>query len=70
MKNIISFDVGMKNLAYCLFQIGDDANNLTDYKILDEGCNHKKSKAYKMALKSVKKHGHGTRRVLKSTYLK
>ena len=34
MKNIISFDVGMKNLAYCLFQIGDDANNLTDYKIL------------------------------------
>ena len=34
MKNIISFDVGMKNLAYCLFQIGDDANNLTDYKVL------------------------------------
>ena len=41
-----------------------------DFKILDEGCNHKKSKAYKMALKSVKKHGHGTRRVKKSTYLK
>lgn len=41
-----------------------------DFKILDEGCNHKKSKAYKMALKSVKKHGHGTRRVPKSTYLK
>ena len=34
MKTVISFDVGMKNLAYCLFQIGDDANNLTDYKIL------------------------------------
>ena len=34
MKNVISFDVGMKNLAYCLFQIGDDANNLTDYKVL------------------------------------
>ena len=34
MKNIISFDVGMKNLAYCLFQIGDDVNNLTDYKVL------------------------------------
>ena len=41
-----------------------------DFKILDEGCNHKKSKAYKMALKSVKKNGHGTRRVPKSTYLK
>jgi hypothetical protein len=41
-----------------------------DFKILDEGCNHKKSKAYKMALKSVKKHGHGTRRVPKSKYLK
>ena len=34
MKTIISFDVGMKNLAYCLFQIGDDVNNLTDYKVL------------------------------------
>ena len=42
MKNVISFDVGMKNLAYCLFQVGDtdaDANNintsnLLDYKIL------------------------------------
>jgi hypothetical protein len=34
MKNVISFDVGMKNLAYCLFQIGDDVNNLTDYKVL------------------------------------
>jgi hypothetical protein len=41
-----------------------------DFKILYEGCNHKKSKAYKMALKSVKKNGHGTRRVPKSTYLK
>jgi len=34
MKTIISFDVGMKNLAYCLFQIGDDVNILTDYKVL------------------------------------
>jgi hypothetical protein len=34
MKNIISFDVGMKNLAYCLFQIGDDVNNFTYYKVL------------------------------------
>jgi len=34
MKTVISFDVGMKNLAYCLFQIGDDVNNLTDYKVL------------------------------------
>ena len=41
-----------------------------DYDIIRKGCNHKKSKAYKMALKSVKKHGHGTRRVPKSTYLK
>ena len=29
MKNVISFDVGMKNLAYCLFQVGDnDTNNI------------------------------------------
>ena len=40
MKNVISFDVGMKNLAYCLFQVGDNdtnninTNNLKDYKIL------------------------------------
>ena len=41
MKTILSFDVGMKNLAYCLFQIGNgvdnnnnNANNLTDYKVL------------------------------------
>ena len=41
MKNVISFDVGMKNLAYCLFQVGDndtndtnDTNNLKHYKIL------------------------------------
>lgn len=40
MKNVISFDVGMKNLAFCLFQVDDmDANNintsnLLDYKIL------------------------------------
>ena len=46
MKTVLSFDVGMKNLAYCLFQIGNgngDSNsnsdnnntdNLTDYKVL------------------------------------
>lgn len=34
MKTIISFDVGMKNLAYCLFQISGDANDTNDYKIL------------------------------------
>ena len=37
MKTVISFDVGMKNLAYCLFQINDnlkDPNNTNDYKIL------------------------------------
>lgn len=34
MKTVISFDVGMKNLAYCLFQISDDITNTTDYTIL------------------------------------
>ena len=34
MKTILSFDVGMKNLAYCLFQVSDDANNTSDYKVL------------------------------------
>jgi hypothetical protein len=42
MKTVLSFDVGMKNLAYCLFQIGNgdsnsnnnNADNLTDYKVL------------------------------------
>lgn len=37
MKTVISFDVGMKNLAYCLFQISDDLKNpnkTNDYKIL------------------------------------
>ena len=40
MKNVISFDVGMKNLAYCLFQVDDtdtnniNTSNLLDYKIL------------------------------------
>ena len=38
MKNVISFDVGMKNLAYCLFQVDDNntnnIDNLKNYKIL------------------------------------
>jgi hypothetical protein len=34
MKTVLSFDVGMKNLAYCLFQVSDDANNTSDYKVL------------------------------------
>ena len=41
MKNVISFDVGMKNLAYCLFQVDDNnindtnnTDNLKNYKIL------------------------------------
>ena len=40
MKTVLSFDVGMKNLAYCLFQIGNgngdssNADNLADYKVL------------------------------------
>ena len=34
MKTILSFDVGMKNLAYCLFQVSDNANNTSDYKVL------------------------------------
>jgi hypothetical protein len=34
MKTVLSFDVGMKNLAYCLFQVNDDANNTSDYKVL------------------------------------
>ena len=31
MSRILSFDVGMKNLAYCLFQVGE---NCHDYKVL------------------------------------
>jgi hypothetical protein len=31
MPRILSFDVGMKNLAYCLFQVGE---NCDDYKVL------------------------------------
>ena len=38
LKTVISFDVGMKNLAYCLFQIGydnsGDHNDVNNYKIL------------------------------------
>jgi hypothetical protein len=37
MKTVISFDVGMKNLAYCLFQVSDesdDINYMNNYKIL------------------------------------
>ena len=37
-----------------------------DFSILDQGCNHATSKAYKLALCAVKKYGHGqgrTRRV-------
>lgn len=41
-----------------------------DFDILEKGCNHKTSKAYKLGLKAVKKHGHGTRRVPKSKYRK
>jgi hypothetical protein len=31
MTRVLSFDVGMKNLAYCLFQVGE---NRDDYKVL------------------------------------
>ena len=31
MSRILSFDVGMKNLAYCLFQVGENCHN---YKVL------------------------------------
>ena len=41
-----------------------------DFSILDKGCNHKTSRAYKMALRSVKINGHGTRRVPKSSFIK
>jgi len=37
-----------------------------DFKILEKGCDHKRSKAYKMALNAKKKHGFGTRRVPKT----
>ena len=36
-----------------------------DFHILDKFCNHKTSKAYKLALKSMKKHNKGTRKVPK-----
>ena len=41
-----------------------------DFNILDKGCNHNTSKAYKMALRATHKHSHGTRRVPKSKYIK
>jgi hypothetical protein len=31
MPHVLSFDVGMKNLAYCLFQVGE---NCHDYKVI------------------------------------
>lgn len=31
MPHILSFDVGMKNLAYCLFKVGENCN---DYKVI------------------------------------
>ena len=36
MKTIISFDVGMKNLAYCLFQVDSDnqSDDLNKFKVL------------------------------------
>ena len=41
--NIISIDVGMKHLAYCIFEVHD-----SDYKILDWGvedlCNTENNK--------------------------
>ncbi len=36
-----------------------------DFHILDKYCNHKTSKAYKLALQSIKKHKKGTRKVPK-----
>ncbi len=41
-----------------------------DFRILNKGCNHNTSKAYKMALNATRKHSHGTRRVPKSVYIK
>ena len=41
-----------------------------DFNILNKGCNHKTSKAYKMALNATRKHSRGTRRVPKSKYIK
>ena len=36
-----------------------------DFYILEKYCNHKTSKAYKLALNAKKKHGRGTRKVPK-----
>jgi|UniRef100_A0A6C0EVI6 DNA-binding Xre family transcriptional regulator len=41
-----------------------------DFHILNKGCNHNTSRAYKMALHAKRKHLHGTRRVPKSRYIK
>jgi hypothetical protein len=39
-----------------------------DYKIIDEGCDHKK-KAFRLASKAKKTYKHGQRKVKKSTFL-
>jgi hypothetical protein len=33
-----------------------------DFRILEEGCDHSKSKAYRLAKRSLKKHGYGRKR--------
>ena len=34
IMKVISFDVGIKNMAYCLYDISGDHVSITDWKVL------------------------------------
>ena len=39
--NVLSIDVGMKNLAYCILKVKDNTYDITDWDIINL-CNDKK----------------------------
>lgn len=35
MPKLISFDIGIKNLAYCIFDISDSLVSIVDWNVMD-----------------------------------
>ena len=36
MKRIVSFDVGIKNMAYCIFDLSGELFNIHDWNVLKQ----------------------------------
>ena len=52
---LISFDVGIKNMAYCIIECNDGNINVQDWNVLDLLDNEKKDKTCTFKMRKKKK---------------